>query len=254
MKFFRLRLLFTIFVFSCLITSCSKPTLRILTYNIRHGEGMDRQLDLDRTAEVIKHLNPHVVFLQEVDKITNRTNQVDQSKKLGELTNMFSVFGKFMDYDGGEYGMAVLSRFPFKETRNHVVPPGVEPRSALTVSIDVDGEEVIFCGIHFYRTAEERYAQAKKVVEIFRDETSPVILGGDFNSTPDSEVMNLLNQHWFIPEKGVDHFTFPSDSADKEIDYILLRPQERFEVISIQVITEPMASDHRPVLLEVKLK
>ena len=246
--------LFALFAISISFQACSKPTFRLLTYNIRHGEGMDRQLNLERTAGVINRLNPDIVFLQEVDNGTNRTNKVDQAKELGQLTGMYSAFGKFMDYDSGEYGMAILSRLPIKETQNYVLPPGAEPRSALAARIEVDGKEIVFVGIHFYRTAEERHAQAQKVVDLFRDEPLPVVLGGDFNSTPDSEAINLLKQHWMIPAKGTDHLTFPSDSARTEIDYIMVRPKDRFEIISIQVVTEPLASDHRPVLLEVKLK
>lgn len=232
------------------------PTLRILAYNIKHGRGMDGAVDLRRIAEVIDRAKPDVVALQEVDSAVERSGRVDQATILGELTGMHSVFGTFFDYQGGRYGMALLSRYPFISHTNHLLPKGVEYRAALAGRIRVgdDGPEVVVVGIHLVWTGEERYSQAARLIEIFRGETTPVILAGDFNSTPDSEVMDLLGTAWRVPPKGEDRFTFPADAPDREIDYILYRPGERFEAVEHRVIHEPSASDHRPVLLELALK
>ncbi|NIM49903.1 MAG: metallophosphoesterase [Gemmatimonadales bacterium] len=234
----------------------SQETIRILAYNIRHGLGMDEQIDLERTARVIQRLDPDVVALQEVDRRAERTGGVDQAAVMGELTGMHAVFGDFMDYQGGQYGMALLSKYPIAATTKHRLPEGREPRSALAATIRVgeSGAEVIVVGIHLYATAEERYAQASRIVDIYENEGRPVILAGDFNSTPESEVMALLRQSWTIPAKGEDHLTFPSTEPDREIDFIIYRPRERFEVVESRVIHEPIASDHRPVLLEVVLR
>ena len=90
--------------------SAEKATLRVLSYNIKHGYGMDGKVDLSRSAELIKRLDPDLVALQEIDKSTERTKRVDQTAELGRMTNMHATFGRFFDYQGGEYGMAVLSR------------------------------------------------------------------------------------------------------------------------------------------------
>lgn len=197
-----------------------------------------------------------MVALQEVDKIVQRTGQVDQAKKLAELTGMKSAFGKFMDFQGGEYGMALLSKHPIKSITNHRLPPGAEPRSALaaTVLVGESKQELVFVTIHLYRTEQERYAQAAELVEIYKDQASPVILAGDFNSRPDSKPLNLLAKSWHIPDKGKDRLTFSSMRPFQEIDYIMLRPKDRFEVIESRVIDVPVVSDHRPVLLVVRLK
>ena len=100
--------------------------LRLLAYNIHHAEGTDGRLDLARVARVIKKLEPDLVAVQEVDVRTRRGRGVDQAAKLGELTGMHHVFGKFMDFSGGEYGQAVLSKFPIKSSKNHPLPPGPE--------------------------------------------------------------------------------------------------------------------------------
>ena len=231
-------------------------SLSILAYNIRHGAGNDDIVDLSRAAGVIEALDPDVVTLQEVDSAVERTDRVDQATELGELTGMGSVFGSFFDYQGGRYGMAVLSNLPIVSHENHRLPDGLEPRTALATRIRLSdsSQEIIVVGIHLYATAEERYAQASRLIEILREETTPIILAGDFNSTPDSEVIDLFKQAgWHIPDKGEDHLTFRSDNPNKEIDYIMVRPKERFEIEILDVIDEPLVSDHRPVLLQLRL-
>lgn len=231
-------------------------TLRILTYNIHHGAGNDEVLDLERIARLIRSLDPDLVALQEIDNRTERTGGVDQAAELGRLTGMGSVFGPFMDYQGGQYGMAVLSDLPFVNPTNHRLPEGPEPRSAQAVRVQLpDGAgEFIFAGIHFYRTAEERMAQAERLLDLLEPEDVPVILAGDFNSTPDSEVMSFIGKTFALPDKGADHFTFRSDRPEREIDFIVYRPAHRFTVIESRVIDEPVASDHRPVLLVVEFR
>jgi endonuclease/exonuclease/phosphatase family metal-dependent hydrolase len=232
-----------------------RATVRILAYNIKHGEGMDQVIDLERAARLIDSLDPDIVTLQEIDSAVDRTSRVDQATRLGELAGMHSAFGGFFDYQGGRYGMALLSKQPFVDVANHRLPDGAEPRTALAGRVRV-GEppvEILVVGIHLYATAEERYVQAERLVEVLADETAPVILAGDFNSRPRSEVMALLARSWQIPDKGADHLTFPSDAPDREIDYIMYRPPELFEVLDLRVIHEPLVSDHRPVLIELRL-
>lgn len=229
-------------------------TLRVLAYNIKHGEGMDRVIDLERAARVINSLDPDIVALQEIDSAVERTGHVDQATRLGELTGMHSVFGAFFDYQGGRYGMALLSKRRFEEVVNHKLPDGAEPRTALAARVRV-GEppiEIVVVGVHLYATPEERYAQAARLVEILADETAPVILAGDFNSRPESEVIAALAGYWQIPDKGVDRLTFPADTPTREIDYIMYRPRDRFEVLDLRVIDEPLVSDHRPILIELR--
>lgn len=231
-------------------------SLRILAYNIKHGRGNDNVVDLSRAAAIINELKADLVALQEIDNGTRRTDGVDQAKRLGELTGMHHAFGSFFDYDGGEYGMAILSRYPLKEVTNHRLPAGSEPRTSLAVVVQpfADGPEVVFVGVHFYQTAEQRLAQAARLLEVLGDETRPVIVAGDFNSRPDSPVLELFATDWTIPDKGEDHLTFSSDRPRIEIDYLMFRPREAFIVKQIDVLDEPVVSDHRPVLMDVTVQ
>ncbi len=229
-------------------------TVRVLAYNIRHGEGMDRELDLERVAAVIRAVRPDIVTLQEVDWKVDRTGRVDQAAHLGDLTEMEHAFGPFMEYQGGEYGMAILSRWPIIVSVNHELPPGEEPRSTLAARIRLPGDagEVVVAGVHFYRTEAERLSQAREIVDIFEQEPTPVILAGDFNSQPGSRVMDLIAQHWTVPDKARPTQTFPADRPEREIDFIGYRPADRFEVLEYRVIDERIASDHRPVLMVLR--
>ena len=256
---------------TCVLLLASQPAaaqiendpevVRILSYNVKHGLGMDEQVDLERIASVIRLLEPDIVTLQEIDSVVARTRFEDQAAVLGELTGMRAVFGGFMEYQEGQYGMALLSRYPIVEWENHRLPDGAEPRSVIVARIELlrpgygQAPRLVVVGVHLYATAEERYAQASRLIELLSDERSPVVLAGDFNSTPDSDVIRLLEAEggWERPRKSGERLTFPSDVPDREIDFIMFRPADRFVVREHRVVAETEASDHRPVLLELEL-
>jgi endonuclease/exonuclease/phosphatase family metal-dependent hydrolase len=194
-------------------------TLRVLTYNIHHGEGTDGRFDLSRLARVMKSVQPDVIALQEVDQGTERSGGVDQLAELERLTDMHAEFGKAMDYSGGGYGEAVLSRWPLLSTGNHPLPgsPDREPRTALTVQVGSSehGPLLQFTSTHLDqgRDPENRLAQVKYLNGLLvRGEGQPTILAGDMNSRPDTEVMenfrsavdHCLSRCVLHPERG-DH-------------------------------------------------
>src|SRR6187401_2662233 len=118
MKFTRL---LTLLLGLCLFSGCaSKPQepqrLTILSYNVHHCEGIDKKLDIERIAGVINSVNPDFVALQEVDNKTKRTGHVDQTAEVAKLTKMHGYFGKAMQWEDGEYGDSVLSRFPIDKS------------------------------------------------------------------------------------------------------------------------------------------
>jgi endonuclease/exonuclease/phosphatase family metal-dependent hydrolase len=230
-------------------------TLRILAYNTHHGAGLDEALDLERIAGVIRSVNPHLVTLQEIDVGVERTGIVDQSAAYGDLTEMDALFGDFMPYQGGEYGMALLSNLPILEWENIRLPDGAEPRTTLAarITLPATGRELWVAGIHLYRTEEERLAQARATADFFQGTTLPVILAGDFNSQPGTAVMDFLGESWSVPEKGGIPFTFPADGPEREIDFILIRPGEAFRVLEYRVLDETVASDHRPIFMVLEI-
>ncbi len=228
----------------------AKPTLRVLCYNVHHGEGTDGKVDLPRLARVIRAADPDLVALQEVDRKTKRTGGVDQTAELARLTGLHGRFGRAIDYDGGEYGQAILSRFPLGDGTVHTLPgePAREQRIAFEVRVTVGGKELAFVTTHLHhQEAALRERQAAKLNELFAGAKVPVVLAGDLNATPDSKVAELLGAKWTIATTGAKLLTYPAAEPTKQLDYVLVRG-DGFRPASSAVIAEAVASDHRPVL------
>jgi len=221
-----------------------KPaTLRVLTYNIHHGEAMDERFDYERLAAVINKLSPDIVALQEVDDGTERASGVDQAARLGKLCRMHHAFGQAMPYQGGRYGEAVLSRFPIERAVVHPLPYSIdrEPRAALEVLVEPEGlGPIVFVGTHLcHQDNEVRSQQTRRISQLFSAADGPaVILAGDFNARPGSEPMNVLFEAGWIDVVA----------PRSVIDYILVRGCDRWTVKEVVIADEPVVSDHNPVL------
>lgn len=233
------------------------PVVRVVSYNIRHGWGMDDAVDLARTAGVLERLDPDVVALQEVDDRAERSGSVAQAQELGRLLDMHWAYGKFMDFQGGGYGMGTLSRHPILRQEEVRLPDGNEPRVALATEIELPGgQPVLVVNIHFDWVGDDgfRFAQASHLADYLDGVEIPWILVGDLNDEPGSRTWELFHPRAVEARKPEeDRLTFSSTDPRREIDFIFAAPAERWEVGRVEVIHEPMASDHRPVLAELRL-
>lgn len=233
-------------------TADKKPTLRVLSYNVHHGEGTDGKADLRRLAKLIRDADPDLVALQEVDHKAKRTGGVDQTAELARLTGLYGTFGKAIDFQGGEYGQAILSRFPLGATTIHKLPgdPKAEQRIAFELRVMVRDRELSFVSTHLdHQNAKVRQQQAAKLNEVLTSSEVPRILVGDLNATPDSAVLEALRQKWTVATADKKLVTFPAGRPTRQIDYVLYRPAERFRVVEARVIDEAVISDHRPVVV-----
>ena len=232
----------------------AQSTLRIAAYNIRHGRGMDGEVDLARIADVLRALDADVITLQEVDNRTERTGRVDQTAVLAELLGYRGFHGAHRSYQGGEYGNAILTRSPVHAVRTHRIPPASGSALAVhEVEIELGSHTISVISVHLAGSAEERLAQADSIASFFAAADHPVVLAGDFNGRRDGPVLDRLQRDWRILEKSADVNTYPSDAPDREIDFIMVRPASSFEVIEHRVIDESVASDHRPILAVVRV-
>lgn len=237
----------------------SAPTqLRVLSYNIHHAEGIDGKLDLPRIAAVINSVRPDLVALQEVDQNTTRTLKVHQAAELGRLTGLRHVFGKAMDYQGGAYGQAVLSRFPIGGHRVHQLPQETnrEPRIVLLAEITLpNGEILSFAGTHLdHQRNDIRLRQAHAINDLFSNISEPSLVVGDFNAYPESEPMSVLLREWTDAAATNPQPTIPAENPTRRIDFILSRPEPQWRVLESRVLDEPVASDHRPVFCVLELR
>ncbi len=236
--------------------SMPPATLRVLTYNIHHGVGDDGKLDLQRIADVINAVKPDLVALQEVDKRVERSNHIDEPAVLAKLTGMHPVFEKNIDFQGGEYGNAILSRSPVIRHVNNKLPQSYadEQRGLLEAHIEHHGRPVIFYATHFdYRGDDtERLASSVMLKDLIEQQsTQTIIVAGDLNTRPDTAVMKKLRKFLVDThnEENGPGYTFPADNPDRRIDYIMHTPRAGLKVIESRVIDEPVASDHRPLLV-----
>ncbi len=232
-------------------TSADSGTIiRVLTFNILHGATTQGTFDLDLIARVIQESQADIVALQEVDFKTRRAKNYDLATELGWRTKMASVFGKAMDYDGGAYGEAILSKHSFAGSRLVNLPhsPDHEPRAALEVLIAFNEQDTIsFIATHLdhLRDDSDRFNQTKAIVQVFNAVDYPCIIAGDLNDIPGSRSIQTMENHWTATyEPGHAAPTFPSDHPRKKIDYIMYKPQKRWRLISTEVIADSIASDH----------
>lgn len=226
--------------------------LRLVTYNIKHAHGMDGRVDLNRVAAVLRPLDADVIFLQEVDHNCVRSGRVDQTVVLADALGMKPHFGPFRPYDGGLYGMAILTRGPIRRAEVVPLPPGPNPIAALELDLEAGGRLVTITGLHLVTTEAQRVAQAEVLLERYRDASAPVILAGDLNSERGSVVLDAFESDFEVPAKDGQPLTFPSVDPVKEIDFILLSRDDGWQVAEHRVLDERAASDHRPVLMVVE--
>lgn len=234
-----------------------KKRLTLLTYNIRHGAPYNSDvINLNNIAAVIKQSKADVVALQEVDVNTERSDnvvdQIDQAKKLAELLGMEYYFSKSIDYRGGEYGNAILSKFPLSNKRRLDLPAvaGGEQRSIALATVTLpDGKTFEFGSTHFDLNTI-RLQQAEFLNSLSIEMKKPLFIGGDFNATPESEEMVKLKKEFNFSCMGNCQFTIPVVNPTKAIDFIVYNSlaKQTYSLLSGISMTGQYASDHLPVV------
>jgi endonuclease/exonuclease/phosphatase family metal-dependent hydrolase len=243
------------------------PTLKAMTYNIHHGEGIDGKIDIDRIAELILQNNIDVAALQEVDKGVERTNKIDIMHLLSEKTGMNFYFDKNIDYQDGEYGNGILSRYPIIQSRNFhytMIREG-EQRGLLQCVINFHEIEIAILNTHIdYREDDtERLKNVEEIKQVIANYSElPIILCGDFNDLPGSRTHNSLKETFIdVWEECGDSegFTYHAEKPSKRIDYIFLlnindNETKNIELKPINVeIINSISSDHLPLITEFEL-
>ena len=229
-----------------LVSLGQNQQLQIMSYNVRHCAGMDLVVDYDRTAAVIAQQRPDIVALQELDSITGRSGLHDQLGELALRTGYHPVFGAAIDFDGGQYGVGILTHKTPLSTKR-IPLPGEEPRMLLVVEL----EGFVIACTHLDLDEAQRMASVPLIVEEAQRWQKPFLLAGDWNDTPDSELLKVMTQCFTV--LSGDEATYPADEPTACIDYVAVF-NGRAETIDSQVIDESEASDHRPLVVWVRLR
>lgn len=236
--------------------------IKVMSYNIHHANPPTRPdfIDIDAIVKVIAAQDPDLVALQEVDYSTQRSGEGNQAAIIAEKLGMHFYFGKAIDYDGGEYGNAILSKYPIQKGTTYLLPnepeAGTEDRIMAAGKIKLpNGKKIIFASTHldYLSYSPSRILQINRILEISEEMDHPVILAGDFNAAPGSKTIDLLKSGFSLT-CGSCPPTIPVLEPSRAIDFIAYNhPDKKFWTKSHQVINEAYASDHRPVLAIIGL-
>ncbi len=225
-------------------------SIRLMSYNVRNARGMDNITDYQRIADVINGAKPDIIAVQELDSVTNRSAGVDVLDVLSRNTLMFPTYAAAIDFDGGKYGIGVLSKEKPLSVRRIGLPGREEARMLLIVEL----EAYYFGCTHFSLNAEDRL----KAVEIIKREAEkldkPFFLAGDMNATPDSPEQEAMAES-FTALTSPKENTYPATDPNTCIDYIYgYKGAENWSRLTNRgVIAEEVASDHRPLYAEIRL-
>jgi endonuclease/exonuclease/phosphatase family metal-dependent hydrolase len=221
--------------------------LRFMTYNIKHGE----LSSLESIASVINGQAPDLVALQEVDVLTNRSGKVDQAARLGQLTGMYVSFvPSLLSFDGGQYGLALLSRYPIRSSQRIPLRSAAEQRALGLYEVELDAQHLLPVGVTHFGTvdAAERANQAADVKAAFAGKPW-ALLGGDLNATPSesgiTSLLQLFTDSWARGGSG-SGYTSSASFPTRRIDYLMLGPAWTSPV-SARVVSASQ-SDHLPVV------
>lgn len=238
--------------------------LRVATFNIHHGAGLDGLVDLERIARVVEQGGAEVVGLQEVDRHwSERSSFVDQATWLAERLGMHVVFGANLDVDPltpdaprRQYGTAILSQHVIRDWRNTLLPrpEGGEQRGLLEVGIKVRGVPVRIFNTHLQHTSQvERLAQIARIREVLAQTSRSVVLLGDLNASPETPEIGAITEDladaWAQAGVG-DGFTYDAATPHARIDYVMSSPDV---VARSAVVVATDASDHLPVVVDLAL-
>ncbi len=226
----------------------SLSQFRVMTFNIRHGVGLDDKRDLNRVIRDIKDANPHIVALQEVDRNINRSNFNDQVKIIATRLGYNYIFAPSAKLLNAEYGNAILSKFELKDYEKVSLPSRLEPRTLIKVVVEINEIPISIYNTHLGLYLDERMKQIEKIKKLIQNESNEYILTGDFNAKFDEETMDyFINELWY----SQFHRNYVRLDHEKGIDYIfssyLLEPNSGKTIKS-------NSSDHYPIVTDFKIK
>lgn len=225
-------------------------TLKILSYNVRNCKGLDNITDYKRVGDIISRINADFVALQELDSATDRSNKVVVLDELAKYTGLYSTYRSSISYQGGKYGIGMLTKEKPIGTEAVPLPGSEEPRSLLIVEMD----KYVICCSHFSLTQADRIASVAIIANAVKKYAKPVFLAGDLNAEISSAEMTNMVKDWQIINNPSQP-TIPANAPRKCIDFVLMKKTTNYkvDVIKSVVENEPVASDHLPVWVTVRI-
>lgn len=233
--------------------------IKVMTFNIHHGRGIDKQVDLHRIAKVIEDSDVDIIGLNEVDKhFSKRSLYKNQIGWLAKQLNLEHAFSPSLSISNNnsstvrQYGNALLSRYPIVTKKSHsfnYISGLVEGRSLLNATIEINKQLYQIMVTHLSLNPYLRGKQIEYILNQLHNCPYPTIIMGDLNMKPGSKQWRQLTEKvqdtWQIAGRGSGH-TYPSKRPRLKLDYIFVS-SELQAVKSEVIINSAKASDHLPV-------
>ncbi|MCY9657490.1 endonuclease/exonuclease/phosphatase family protein [Paenibacillus chondroitinus] len=214
----------------------------VMSFNMHHGEGMDGKVDIIRIADLLRHGNADIIALQEVDRYRLRSGFVDQARELSEMLGMHMVYSPSLTYKVGQYGTALLSRYPIVDSSWALLPGNLETRSLLMTTIQVGSEPVHVATTHLGLSEEDRRLQLTRILELLADQQGPLVVAGDFNMEEDAFPVKMNRMSLMdVPISKASQGTFEDG---QRIDYVFANVKNSGSAWTVPTIF----SDHFPVI------
>ena len=232
------------------LSAFSQDYVKLMSYNVRNTKGMDGIRNLQRVANVIINEAPDVVAVQELDSMTTRSNQQYVLGELAERTQMHATYAPAISFQGGKYGIGILSKETPLNIRTYPLPGREEARMLLVAEF----ENYFFACTHLSLTEEDRLASLDIIKSSVVKSNKPYFLAGDLNDQPDSKFIQALQEDFQVLTH-IKKPTFPAPEPTETIDYIAAwkHGSNDFANLSAQVLEEPVASDHRPLSVQLRM-
>lgn len=240
------------------LQEASGQALRVMAYNIHHGCDIHERLQLKQIATLIRQDRADIVGLVEVDSVCRRSGKTDQSAILGKMTGMHVAYVRHFAFEGGAYGLALLSRFPITQVVNERIPVmtdenGDTTRALLSAELKMPGNKRLHVLVaHLdYRSDPSRVRQVAFLSRLLNGSPGPVMMLGDLNANPDSRPIRALKSR-FVDANSSKDKTYPSDAPSEKIDYILV-DKAHFGKTLRDTVYPVQFSDHRPIAADLTL-
>lgn len=228
--------------------------MRVMTFNIQHAlDYKNKIIDTDLFADAIKQNHVDICGLNEVRGKGPVDGYTDQTNSIADAINYKRYFAKAVMIEGtSPYGNALVSKYPITSAETVPIPKLKfkspfkyhEPRCVLKAIIDHNGEKVCIMVCHMGLSDGERKMAVKTICKLLDSIEVPIILMGDFNTTPDDKVLEPLFKR--LNSVNTSEPTFPSDKPEIKIDYIFYKGLE----CSYSETVNKIYADHLPIIAD----
>jgi endonuclease/exonuclease/phosphatase family metal-dependent hydrolase len=227
---------------------CGRAAIRVMSWNIHGGVGLDFRCDLDRIIALVRRHDPDIVALQEVDSRHGRRRNGAAFESLKEALGSHAAEARLMAAPDGDYGHVLISRWPLSDVVRHDVSvKGREPRAAIEAIVETPSGPLHVVAVHLGLSVRERRRQAALLAAVAQRGPLHSIILGDFNDWRHGIVMRALADA--MPARAC-HKTFPAFWPMLALDCLYARPAD----IILRSFVDPAgrtASDHLPIVADL---